>query len=174
MNSWKSVSKTGLFTGVILALVFWIYALTDEDGFLFLDYVNLPFHEFGHVFFSFLGENISIWGGTIMQLAIPFGILAYFFFYRETAGFAFSSFWFGENFLNISVYIADARKMQLPLVGGGEHDWNTILTSMHMLRYDTLIAGIVKTLGWIIMISSIVWFIILAVKSDGSENEQIF
>lgn len=171
MNAWKSVSKTGLFTGVVLAVAFWIYALTDEDGFLFLDYVNLPFHEFGHVFFSIFSWTIGIWGGTIMQLAIPFGILVYFFINRDTLGFTFSSFWFGENFLNISVYIADARKMQLPLVGGGEHDWNTILNGMHMLRYDTMIAGIVKTLGWIIMISSILWFIIVAVRSDESNTE---
>lgn len=154
-----------LFGGALAALAFCIYALIHSGEFLFLDHVNLPFHEFGHVFFSILGETIGIWGGTLMQLLIPFSILVYFFIKRETAGVFFCSFWFGENLLNIAVYVNDAGTLALPLVGGGEHDWNIILGNLNMLRYDHYIAAVLKALGWFIMLASIVWFLVMGIKT---------
>ena len=160
----KPISKSALIAGTALAFVFWAHALIDKDGFLLLDYINLPFHEFGHLFFRPFGETIMIWGGTIMQLLIPLGIGINFFLRKETAGAAFCGFWSGENLLNIAAYIGDARTMDLPLVGGGEHDWNIILMDLDMLKYDTTIAGIVRTSGWLIMISVVVWFVIIGLR----------
>lgn len=158
---WKPVSGLTLLGGVFAALGFCIYALIRSGEFLFLDHVNLPFHEFGHLFFSIFGEMIGIWGGTLMQLIIPFSILVYFFIKREPAGVFFCAFWLGENLLNIGVYIYDARTLALPLVGGGEHDWNIILGNLNMLRHDHYIAAIIKALGWFIMLGSIVWFLVV-------------
>lgn len=138
--------------------------MTDDDGFLFLDYVNLPFHEFGHILFGVFGDTLGVWGGTISQLLIPFIILLSFCLRKETLGTAFSAFWIGENFLNISVYIADARKMELPLVGSGDHDWNIILSEVSMLQYDTTIGGIVKAFGWLFMVSSLLWLTIISLR----------
>ena len=163
-TSWGPVSGIVLVLGVLTAFAFWIHVLTDNDGFLFLDYVNLPFHEFGHLFFGIFGETIGIWGGTLMQLAIPSGILVNFLLRKEIGGTALSAFWVGENLLNIAVYVGDAKKMELPLVGGGEHDWNIILMDLDMLKYDTTIAGIVRTFGWLIMVSTVVWFVIIGLK----------
>ena len=118
-TTWKPLSKASLTAGILAAIVFWAHALANNSGFLLMDYINLPFHEFGHLFFGILGEGIGIWGGTIMQLIIPFGIFISFFLRREPAGVAFSGFWFGENLLNIATYVGDARAMALPLVGGG-------------------------------------------------------
>ena len=103
---------------------------------------------------------------TIAQLLMPSMVLASFWRRRETSAVAFSIFWIGENLLNISVYIADARSRLLPLVGGGEHDWYIILSGMNMLQFDTVIAGIVKTLGWIIMIGAIAWLAIKALRAE--------
>ncbi len=169
-TSWKSVSKIILAVWVISAFAFWIHALTSDSGFLLLDFINLPFHEFGHLFFGILGEGIGIWGGTIFQLLIPVIIFVNFYLRREPSGVTFSAFWFGENLLNISWYIADVRKMALPLVGGGEHDWNTILSGLGMLKYDTTIAVIVKTFGWLIMIAAVGWLVIASLKNK-PENE---
>ncbi len=163
-TSWKPVSRIVLALGVLTAFAFWIHALNDYDGFLLLDYINLPFHEFGHLFFGFSFETIAVWGGTIMQLLIPLAIFINFFLRKETAGAAFCSFWFGENLLNIASYIGDARTMALPLVGGGEHDWNIILMGLDMLKYDTTIAGIVRATGWLIMLSAVLWFLIMGIK----------
>lgn len=163
-TSWEPVPRIVLVLGVLAVFAFWIHVLTDNDGFLFLDYVNLPFHEFGHLLFGIFGETIGIWGGTIMQLFVPLGIFINFFFRREAAGAAFCGFWFGENLLNIAAYVGDARTMDLPLVGGGEHDWNIILMDLDMLKYDTTIAGIVRAFGWLIMVSTVVWFVIIGLR----------
>ena len=165
-TSWGPVSRIVLAFGVLTAIAFWGNALTDKDGFLLLDYINLPFHEFGHLFFRPFGETIAIWGGTIMQLLVPLGVFINYFLRRETAGVAFCTFWFGENLLNIASYIGDARTMALPLVGGGEHDWNIILMDLDILKYDTTIAGIVRTFGWLIMVSTVVWFVIIGLKQQ--------
>jgi len=167
---WKPVPGPALVGGAFAALAFCIYALVRAGEFLFLDNVNLPFHEFGHLFFSILGETIGIWGGTLMQLLIPFSILVYFYISRETGGVFFCAFWLGENLLNIGVYINDARSLALPLVGGGEHDWNIILGSMKLLRYDHYIAAIVKSLGWFIMLGSIVWFLVVGMRGREEDS----
>jgi hypothetical protein len=39
--------------------------------------------------------------------------------------------------------------MELPLVGGGDHDWNTILGRWNLLRFDTQIARGLKVCGWV-------------------------
>lgn len=156
-TSWEPVTRIVLALGVFAAFAFWIHALADNDGFLLLDFINLPFHEFGHLFLGIFGETLGIWGGTIMQLFIPLGIFINFFLRREAAGAAFCGFWFGENLLNIAAYIGDSRTMDLPLVGGGEHDWNIILMDLDTLKYDTTIAGIVRAFGWLIMVSTVVW-----------------
>jgi hypothetical protein len=163
-SEWKPVSQGVLIVILLAAVAFWIHALLDKDGFLLMDYINLPFHEFGHLLFGLFGGKIATWGGTIFQLAVPFGIFLNFYLRRDTTGVTFTAFWFGENLLNISVYIADARKMELPLVGGGEHDWNIILTGLHMLKYDTIIGNIVKASGWIIMVSAILWLLMKNVR----------
>ena len=151
--------------GALTALSFCIYTLAYSGEFLFLDYVNLPFHEFGHIFFSIFGGMIGVWGGTVMQLIIPFGILIYFLVQREPAGVFICAFWLGENLLNISVYIHDARTLALPLVGGGEHDWNIILGHMDMLQHDHYIAALVNALGWFIMLGSVVWFLVIGIRA---------
>jgi len=45
----------------------------------------------------------------------------------------------------------------LPLVGGGDHDWNTIFGRWHVLAYDTRIATVVKIIGWIGMGAVCAW-----------------
>ena len=71
---------------------------------------------------------------------------SYFFHERQAGWFVFCLFFFFENWLYTATYIADARAMVLPLVTTGdpdfvEHDWNTIFSSLGVLRYDTAIAG---------------------------------
>jgi len=61
---------------------------TSRSGFLILDYANLIIHEGGHFFFSWFGDTIRILGGTLGELLVPLLCAAYFFFQRETTGFA--------------------------------------------------------------------------------------
>ena len=49
----------------------------------FLDYVNLAFHEAGHLLFSPFGSTLGYLGGTILQLLVPMGLVAYFLYRRH-------------------------------------------------------------------------------------------
>jgi len=157
--AWKPVSKPAMIAGVIAAAAFLIYAATNKSGFLVLDYVNLPIHEAGHLIFSPFGSTLSVWGGTLLQLIFPAVFAVYFALRGETAGTAFAAFWLGESLRYSSVYIGDARAMVLPLVGGGEHDWNIILSNLGLLNSDRAISDFVGFLGWTAMILAVLWFV---------------
>ena len=95
---------------------------------------------------------------------VPLLLAGYFFHERQAAAFTFCMFFFFENWLYTATYMADARAMVLPLVTTGdpdhvEHDWNTIFSSLGMLRYDTTVAGITRLLGWGGMLGSVAWLI---------------
>ena len=47
-----------------------------------------------------------------------------------------SLLWFGQNFINISVYAADAQAKRLPLLGGNKvyHDWDYLLREIGILQ----------------------------------------
>jgi hypothetical protein len=55
--------------------------------------------------------------------------------------------------------MADARAQELPLVGGGDHDWATIFDRWHVLVYDTRIADVVNIIGWIGMTAVCAWVV---------------
>jgi hypothetical protein len=132
----------------------WI--IKRSDGFIFLDYVNLAFHEAGHPFFGLFGETLGLYGGTIGQLVFPVVSLIAFLRRGDTVGVSVAGVWLFENFFNIARYMADARVQQLPLVGGGEHDWWHIFTRWGVLDSDTKIAHAVSGMGWIGLIG--VWW----------------
>jgi len=119
---------------------------------------------------SWLGRTLGLWGGTILQWAVPLLLAAYFFVQRQTTAFAFSLFFFFENWLYTATYMADARAMVLPLVTTGdpdfaEHDWNTIFTRLGVLPYDTTIAGVVRFGGWCGMVGTIAWLVWRAIRA---------
>jgi len=150
------ISRIGKFSIIGLMSFFFFYMVIKRNAWCFLDYVNLPFHESGHIFFRPFGETMQFLGGTISQLVWPFLLLFYFLRKKEWLSVSFCLFWFGENFLNISKYVADARAMVLPLVGGGIHDWNFLLSKWDLLKYDHAIAKAVFVIGTVFMTLSIV------------------
>lgn len=172
-EDWKEISGVALIGWLVMFGLFMMHAGRDADGFLLLDHVNLPFHEAGHIFFTPLGRTMHYWGGTIFQLLVPVALMVSFWQKRETIGFAFCLFWFGENFLNISWYMADARDLSLPLVGGGDHDWNYILGEIGLLHKEKAIAGVVRTVGWLIMISAPVWLVVRGMVPKAIEKNRL-
>jgi len=126
------------------------WVLMHEPGFVpFLDHANLVFHEAGHPLVGLFSQRLETYGGTLGQLAFPLVLAVSFWRRGEAISFAVSAIWFFENWLNIARYMADARAQVLPLVGGGDHDWARILGRWHVLNYDTQIAGVVRTAGWL-------------------------
>ena len=156
-GDWKPVTRLTGIAWLSFYILFLLYALTSRSGFLILDYANLIIHEGGHFFFSWFGDTIRILGGTLGELLVPLLCAAYFFFHRETAGFAFSIFWFFENFSYIGTYMADARTSALSLVGSDESDWTILFTQWGLLAQDQKIGATMRILGYLGMLATIIW-----------------
>ncbi|MBU2590655.1 MAG: hypothetical protein KKC21_01365 [Nitrospinae bacterium] len=150
------------FLLLVTAIIF------DADGFIFIiDHANLLFHEAGHPIFGMFGQTMSLYGGTLGQLAIPL-ICGYAFLKQgATASVAVTMLWFFENFFNIARYMADARAHLLPLVGGGEHDWTNIFNRWGVLPHDVTIANFVRFLGWAGLISTMIFVTYKWRRQDG-------
>ena len=176
-EEWKPVSRRALIAWLVFYGLFLLYALHARGGFLLIDQVNLIVHEGGHLLFGWLGSTLGLWGGTLLELLVPFALATYFAFQRHTPGAAFAAFFFFENFLYIGTYMADARSQGLPLVTvgdgeGGGHDWFNIFSSLGLLEYDRTLGGSVRILGWLGMLGTVGWLIVRARRSapvQGSE-----
>jgi len=142
---------TGL--GLLLLLLF-----RSESGFVFLlDHANLLFHEAGHPLVGWFSSRLETYGGTIGQLVFPCVLAVSFWRKGQPLGVAAAAIWFFENWFNIARYMADARALELPLLGGGDHDWNTILTRWDLLQYDIRIAAALRLVAWIGIAAACTW-----------------
>jgi hypothetical protein len=138
-------------------LAIWTLRLAAADRpSSFLDLVNLAFHEAGHVFFSPFGQTLHVLGGTLLQLLVPALLAGYFLFRRGPCSAAACLWWLGQNLVNVSIYMADAREMKLPLVGGGEHDWTQIFYQFGLLGEESVraVSTITHHLGVLAMLGS--------------------
>ena len=168
-DSWTAAPEEGirwsrLGTGAFL-LAWTLFLTVREQPWILLDWVNLAFHEAGHIFLMPFGETLHFLGGTLFQLGIPLGVGAHQLLKRESPfSAALCLWWFGENFLGISVYMADARELKLPLVGGGENDWNHLFYQWGLLGEDSVrrIAALTHAAGVIVMLAGCLAALFLA------------
>lgn len=151
---WREVTLPQL-AGVLafIAVVAGVAFASEEQWVPILDSANLAFHEAGHPLFGVFGPALGLYGGTIGQLVFPIVTTAVFLQRRQAHAAAACGAWYGENLLNIGRYMADARAQELPLVGGGEHDWSNIFSRWGLLEHDTLIGGATRALGWATMLA---------------------
>jgi hypothetical protein len=150
------------------ALLVWTLALACRDNpWSFLDWINLAFHEAGHLFLLPFGETLHFLGGTILQLAIPLGLTVHFLLKRSPFSASGCFWWFGQNFLGTAYYMADARELKLPLVGGGENDWNHLFYEWGLLGEDSVnaVSTITRGTGLAIMSAACLWMIFLALPA---------
>ena len=150
--SYKDSVKKWLPSLIILPVA--VYLILNRGHYTWIDNADLVIHEAGHVFFMFFGEFIHFAGGTLMQILLPLLIAWYFFRNMYRTGLQVSLLWLGQNFINISVYAADARSRVLPLLGGNKagHDWHYMLGRLNLLEYD-------HTIGYVFWGISILIFI---------------
>lgn len=167
-SDWEPLSRGRLTAFIVGFVLLVILILRSEAGFVVvLDHANLLFHEAGHPLVGLFSSRLEPYGGTLGQLTFPCILGVAFWRKRQPIGVAAASIWFFENWLDIARYLADARSLQLPLVGGGDHDWNTILGRWHLLAYDTRIAAALKLMAWSGIFLSVVWLLWRAAKSSG-------
>ena len=138
---------------------------TSAQKFWFpLPLVNLAFHEAGHVIFGILGIRwITVAGGTLMQLLIPLACLISFARQDRWPGVGFCLFWIGTNFLDISLYAADAKIQVLILTTGmsgsegGGHDWAYLLGSVGLTDHCIGIGQFIFWMGAFLMAFTVSW-----------------
>lgn len=144
---------------VVLTLLLAIYGficLRNPGEYRWLDSLDLAIHETGHLVFVVGGETLAIMGGTLFQLIVPAALAVALWRAGDRHGATVPLWWLGQNCWNISVYIRDARAQELPLVGGGEHDWAALLGQWGWMSRDGQIADAVHLLGVLIYLVAIV------------------
>jgi hypothetical protein len=150
-------SGGAICAAVTAALVVIAVAMKQWGWVPLLDSVNLAFHEAGHPIFGIFGETLGLYGGTLGQLVFPVAVTVSFWRREDLPGAALGAVWFLENGLNIARYMGDARAQELPLVGGGEHDWFNILSRWHALNSDVALSHALMFLCWAGLVSIWSW-----------------
>jgi hypothetical protein len=146
----------------------WIFIFkpiaSNYAGESFLHLINLPFHEAGHILFSFFGRFLQVLGGSLLQIIIPVICLVAFLMRREPFSASIGLWWVGQSFIDMAPYINDARAGQLMLIGGvtGQeapdfHDWNVLLSMTGLLNYDGVIAHLTKYFGVVLILLALLW-----------------
>lgn len=164
-DGFTPVSRSALTGWCVVYGAFLVYAKLNTGGFLFVDYANLMIHEVGHTAFGWASYYTVILGGTLLQLMVPLACLLIFVRRGETTAVAATAFWFFENLLYVAVYMADARRSAMPLVGGDESDWTILFTHWGVIQNDLTIAAWVNGIGWIGMLGTIGWLVWMHAKN---------
>ena len=147
-----------IFAALLTIYFLWV-AFEPMQG-SFLDNVDLPIHEFGHLLFRPFGEFVMVAGGSLFQVIMPLIFVGYFFWKRQFYSAAIVSLWVGQSILNVYVYAADAVVMQLVLTSGftgsegSFHDWNYLLTATGLLSSTKTVAGIIRLVGTLTIIGA--------------------
>ncbi|HVF29571.1 MAG TPA: hypothetical protein VNA22_01325 [Pyrinomonadaceae bacterium] len=164
-----------IFAGLLTIYFLWI-AYDPMRG-SFLDFIDLPIHETGHLLFRLFGEFAGIAGGSIFQVMLPAIFVAYFVRQHQYYSASIVLFWVGQSILNVWVYAADAVVMQLVLTSGftgsegSFHDWNYMLTRMGLIGSTKTIAGIIRAVGTLVIITAGVFSIYYALSPTQDADE---
>lgn len=164
---------------IIFAILIGWYFLNDPTihGNLYrgiLGNFDLIIHEAGHWIFMFFGEFMHILGGSLTQILVPCVFVGYFLFSRQFYSASLLLMWVGYNILDVSIYMADAIVMRLPLLGFADgdtsgHDWNNLLYMTHTLPQTHLFSSI----AWYIGISTMIAGFALALWFSIERGEKI-
>jgi hypothetical protein len=164
-------TKSINYLKVVLVILIGWYFLNDPSlhGQLYrgvLGNFDLLIHEAGHWIFIFFGEFMTILGGSLTQILVPLVFVIYFFLRREYYSTSILLTWVGYNIIDVSIYMADAVVMRLPLLGAvdgdtSSHDWNNLLYMTHTLQYTHLFSSIAFGIGILTLIAGLIlalWF----------------
>ena len=117
----------------VVALVLAWLTYTRDGWIPFLSGVDFGIHELGHLLFMWAPRPVMVFAGSGLQVAVPLGLAAYFWWARsERLAAALMLAWAGASLNNVSVYIYDATRLALPLWGdfdgtAANHDWRYLL-----------------------------------------------
>lgn len=153
-NTFKSSIRVA---AIIIAGTYSLLYAKSMDDFHLITVFNLIIHEAGHAFFLWAPQFIYIAAGSAVQIAIPLVFIGYFWLRGERWSASFLLFWLATNLLGVAHYAGDAQVMQLELLGGDSsiHDWNYLLSSLHLLPFTGIISGVLFASGIITILLGI-------------------
>ena len=137
----------------VLFSVYFLWIAYDPMRGSFLDNVDLPIHETGHLIFRPFGELMMVAGGSLFQMIFPVVFVGYFVWRGQFYSGAIVLLWVGQSVLNVWVYASDAVVMQLVLTSGlsgsegSFHDWNYLLDHFGLLGSVKPVTGIIRFIG---------------------------
>jgi hypothetical protein len=150
-------SRTGqwVLAAVVTALLAWL--TYSRGGWIpILSAFDLGVHEFGHLLTAWAPQLLCSLAGSFLQVAAPLLLGAYFWWRRDHLAVILMVAWSAENLHNVSVYIADAQVMVLPLFGddgsGAGHDWHTVLLALNALEATEQLAAVIRTASGILFV----------------------
>jgi hypothetical protein len=164
------------------------HATASEPYRSVFDGLNLGIHELGHVIFRPFGQFLTVAGGTIAQCMAPIISVLVFHRQRDWFGISVCVCWLATNLWGVSVYLGDARALELPLVAPGMgmmpsgdgsilHDWNHLLGITGLLRHAGLIAGtigVVATLTMLVGLAFGAWLLLRMALSPPGPFDPVF
>ncbi len=144
----------------LLLSVYFLWIAYDPLQGSFLDNIDLPIHETGHLIFRMFGEFLGVAGGSLFQVLVLMIFVGYFIWNGKYYSAAIVMFWVGQSILNVYIYAADAVAGQLVLTSGmtgsegSFHDWNYLLTETGLISSTKIIAGIIRMAGTLVKIAA--------------------
>lgn len=163
----------------ILLSIYFLWIAYDPMQGSFLDTVDLPIHETGHLLFRPFGEFMMIAGGSLFQVMLPLIFVGYFVWQKSYYSAAIVMLWVGQSILNVCVYASDAVVMQLVLTSGftgaegSFHDWNYMLDRLGWLNSSKTVAGIIRFTGTVTIIVSSLWAVYFSFLPAPSASEDL-
>ena len=124
-----------------------------------LTYLDIAVHETGHLLFQPFGELTMLVMGSGTQILFPLALAVFFLAVRrDLPTGAVLLAWAGEACGDAAIYVADAPRGELPLLGGaGEGDWTRILGPEHLSRMHLadLYARNLRVVGAVLMLAAV-------------------
>ena len=162
--NWQPLPRPYFVAWVVFYALLLLFLAFNFGQLTLLDNVHLVTHEAGHLLFGWFGETLGLWGGTIFQLLVPALLAAGFVARKELPGTVFCVVAFFHSLTGVATYMADALRLELPLVTVGaiadesQHDWLRIFTQLGVLPHAIQIGNATRLLAWCGMVGTLVWF----------------
>ena len=154
---WRSTGQWAVAAAVaalLMTLTFWLHGWIPV-----LSAFDLVVHETGHVVTVWAPPLLCSLAGSIAQVALPLVLVGYFWWRRDHFATIVLLAWAAESLNNVSVYLADAQAMELPLIGddgsGAGHDWHNILGQLGWLEQTDQLAGAVRTASVVLFVAAL-------------------
>jgi hypothetical protein len=153
-SAWRTTWQW-VVAALITAVLAWL--TYSRGGWVpFLSGADLAIHEFGHMITMWAPAMLCSLAGSFLQVALPFGLAAYFWWRKDSFAVIVCVAWAAESLHNVSVYLGDAQRMLLPLFGddgsGAGHDWHNILRDLGWLEATDALANLVMTASVILFV----------------------